>query len=302
MCGFVAIVNDRGAPDMTVLARMAASLEHRGPDGEGTYNEQGVGFHHKRLAVIDVAGGMQPMCAQGVAVVCNGEIYNYIELRNELKELGHRFETESDTEVLLHAYLQWGNQAVARLNGMFAFVIHDSRTNTIVAARDAFGIKPLYRARVKGATIYASEIKAILVHPGFVREKSCYPRTSSSLTEKPKKSCLPAIGTLITRAIAALISMALYVRPVSYYTRALHVRCAQMCRWGLTLVAGWTPVTLPRPPLRTPIRALTLLMVPFMKVRSLTNRSMPKPLPSILAHACIRFTRLTTTLSITFSR
>ena len=170
MCGFVAIINERGSPDMTMLAQMAAALEHRGPDGEGTYNEQGVGFHHKRLAVIDVAGGKQPMTAHGVAVVCNGEIYNYIELRTELIKLGHRFETESDTEVLLHAYLQWGNQAVARLNGMFAFVIHDSRTNTILAARDAFGIKPLYRARIGGATIYASEIKAILEHPGFTRE------------------------------------------------------------------------------------------------------------------------------------
>lgn len=170
MCGFVVAVHSWGQPNMGMLEHMASTLEHRGPDGEGVYRRDGVGMHHKRLAVIDLPGGKQPMQQAGVAVVCNGEIYNYVELREELKVLGHRFKTDSDTEVLLHAYIAWGEVCVGRLNGMFAFVIHDSRTNRIFAARDPFGIKPLYRAQLNGTVVYASEIKAILSHPDARRE------------------------------------------------------------------------------------------------------------------------------------
>ncbi|MGB7302502.1 MAG: asparagine synthase (glutamine-hydrolyzing) [Burkholderiaceae bacterium] len=170
MCGFVVMIQPIGQPDMGLLSHMASMLEHRGPDGDGAYTRDGVGMHHKRLAIIDIAGGQQPMVAGEVAVVCNGEIYNYIELRDELQKLGHQFRTNSDTEVLLQAYLAWGDGCVSRLNGMFAFVIHDARTDRILAARDAFGIKPLYRAEWNGSIIYASEIKAILSHPGARRE------------------------------------------------------------------------------------------------------------------------------------
>ena len=110
------------------------------------------------------------MQANGVTVVLNGEIYNYVELREELEQIGHQFKTQSDTEVLLQAYIAWGEQCVSRLNGMFAFVIHDTRSDRIFAARDPFGIKPLYRARINGSVVYASEIKAILAHPDARRE------------------------------------------------------------------------------------------------------------------------------------
>src|SRR5690554_6432560 len=106
MCGFVVVIQTSGTPDPSLVAHMAACLEHRGPDGEGHYANAGVAMHHKRLAIIDVSGGHQPMEAEGVALSFNGEIYNYVELRQELRQLGHRFTTESDTEVLLRMYLQ----------------------------------------------------------------------------------------------------------------------------------------------------------------------------------------------------
>ena len=170
MCGFVTIVQARGRPDPALVAHMAAALAHRGPDGEGSYAREGVAMHHKRLAVIDVAGGHQPMCIEGIALSFNGEIYNYVELRLELEALGHQFITSSDTEVLLRMYLQHGEDCVARLNGMFAFVLHDARRHRLLAARDHFGIKPLYRSRIGDAVVFASEIKAILRHPDARRE------------------------------------------------------------------------------------------------------------------------------------
>lgn len=169
MCGFVVLIQPDTAPNPALVAHMASLLAHRGPDGEGTYRHGGVAMHHKRLAVIDPAGGQQPMSAKGVTVVNNGEIYNYVELRQELAELGHRFRTQSDTEVLLHAYLEWGEQCIRRLNGMFALLFYDERSGQVLAARDQFGIKPLYRTRVPGGIAYASEIKALLAHPDVRR-------------------------------------------------------------------------------------------------------------------------------------
>lgn len=165
MCGFVAVISPGQPEDAALVAFMAAALDHRGPDGEGAYQAPGVAMHHKRLAVIDIEGGRQPMVAGDVALVFNGEIYNYIELRSRLVALGHVFNSASDTEVLLRGYLQWGERVVDHLEGMFAFVVHDRRTGTAFAARDPFGIKPLYRARIGEHWVYASEIKAILRHP-----------------------------------------------------------------------------------------------------------------------------------------
>ena len=170
MCGFVTLVQRSGRPERALVAHMAQALQHRGPDGEGSYASAGVAMHHKRLAIIDVRGGHQPMQAEEVALSFNGEIYNYVELRGELQALGHRFATESDTEVLLRMYLQYGNACVARLNGMFAFVLHDRRSRTLLAARDHFGIKPLYSMRIGETLVFASEIKAILRHPEARRE------------------------------------------------------------------------------------------------------------------------------------
>lgn len=169
MCGFVVIAQSGSEVHVPLLNHMADALTHRGPDGSGYSVSNSVGMHHKRLAIIDPVGGQQPMIADGVALVFNGEIYNYRELRKTLQALGQQFTSQSDTEVLLRAYLQWGQGVVAKLNGMFSFVLHDRRRGQLLAARDPFGIKPLYRARIGSQLIYASEIKALLRHPDAAR-------------------------------------------------------------------------------------------------------------------------------------
>ena len=166
MCGFVAIVNlDGSAVSEPLLEVMADRISHRGPDDERVWIDNNVGFYHKRLSIIDIESGSQPMSRSGVTVVFNGEIYNYVELRVDLRKKGHSFSTASDTEVLLVSYLEYGKAFAKRLNGMFAFVIYDSRSNEIIAARDHFGIKPLYRFENDRYLLYASEIKSLLRHP-----------------------------------------------------------------------------------------------------------------------------------------
>ena len=166
MCGFVAIVSRTSkAIDAAVLRRMGDTLAHRGPDGEGQHIGERVGLHHKRLAIIDPVHGQQPMHSDGVVVAYNGEIYNYVELRAGLRGRGHAFETQCDTEVLLRAYHENGLECLLELNGMFAFVLHDTRRRRVVAARDHFGIKPLYYCETEDCILFASEIKALLVHP-----------------------------------------------------------------------------------------------------------------------------------------
>ena len=145
---------------------MARTLAHRGPDDEGAFNAPGIGLHHRRLSIIDLATGHQPMTVGPTTIVFNGEIYNYLELRDELVRQGQAFKTTSDTEVLLRGYLEWGKDVVRRLNGMFAFLIFDERTGTLLAARDHFGIKPLYWLATEDTLLYASEIKALLQWPG----------------------------------------------------------------------------------------------------------------------------------------
>ncbi len=169
MCGLVGLFQRSGVPDARLLARMGATLAHRGPDGEGTYLTEGVGLHHRRLAIIDIEGGRQPMTADGVTLAFNGEIYNYVELRDTLCRLGHQFATQSDTEVLLRMYLQYGTDCFARLDGMFAVLLHDTRRRVAIAARDPFGIKPLYWWSGGDRLSYASEIKALLRDPAVAR-------------------------------------------------------------------------------------------------------------------------------------
>ncbi len=166
MCGLVAIVGRNGKNvDANVLGEMGRSLTHRGPDDEGSWVEGQVGFHHLRLTIIDLVSGQQPMSRNGVTIAFNGEIYNFVELRKELEKEGVTFSTTSDTEVLLQSYLVWGTEFLQRLVGMFAFVIHDANRGRVIAARDHFGIKPLYRYEGSDFVIYASEIKALLAHP-----------------------------------------------------------------------------------------------------------------------------------------
>jgi len=171
MCGIVAIINKNGRPvEFDVLSRMADKLAHRGPDDEGHLIAGSIGFYHKRLSIIDLVSGQQPMTNGPVSIVFNGEIYNYIELKNALKRNGHSFQTTSDTEVILHMYQEHGLEFISHLNGMFAFLLYDREQKQIIAARDHFGIKPLYYYNVDGHLIFASEIKAILEHPAVVAE------------------------------------------------------------------------------------------------------------------------------------
>jgi asparagine synthase (glutamine-hydrolysing) len=166
MCGFAGIARrePRGVAAAT-LDRMAAALRHRGPDGCGRYAGARVGLAHVRLSIIDVAGGAQPLGNEdgSVLIVYNGEVYNYLELHAELVAAGHRFRTRSDTEVLVHAYEQWGTAMLDRLNGQFAFAIYDRRTETVLLARDRFGVRPLFYAIAsgRGDLVFASEAKAL---------------------------------------------------------------------------------------------------------------------------------------------
>ncbi len=170
MCGFVGILTRNGArPEPGILTQMAAPIRHRGPDDEGQYVSEQVGFHHLRLAIIDLATGHQPMESDGLTIIFNGEIYNYVELRETLRKKGHTFRTASDTEVILRAYAEYGEDCVRHLNGMFAFLLHDTHKNVVLAARDHFGIKPLYFTRIGDELCFASEIKALLQHPRVPR-------------------------------------------------------------------------------------------------------------------------------------
>ena len=145
------------------LARMASQLQHRGPDGTGVTPGRHVGLAHTRLSIIDLAGGTQPLANEtgDVLVTFNGEIYNYRELRTELVARGHRFHTSSDTEVLVHGYEEWGPGMLERLNGQFAFAIHDARDESVFLARDRFGVRPLFWTLAGGDLYFASEMKAI---------------------------------------------------------------------------------------------------------------------------------------------
>jgi asparagine synthase (glutamine-hydrolysing) len=156
----------------STIARMCAAIVHRGPDDEGRLVDQNVGMGMRRLAIIDLAGGRQPVFNEDgqVAVVFNGEIYNYPELRQELTGLGHRFQTQSDTEVLVHGYESWGDELPGRLNGMFAFSLWDRRSRRLLIARDHIGIKPLYLYEDEEKLAWASEIKGLLAIPGIRAE------------------------------------------------------------------------------------------------------------------------------------
>jgi asparagine synthase (glutamine-hydrolysing) len=171
MCGIVALINkDRTPVEPTLLFRMAETLRHRGPDEEGCLIEGEVGLYHKRLSVIDLATGRQPMTYGPVSIIFNGEVYNYVELREYLKRIGHAFVTQSDTEVILHLYLEHGPECVNFLDGMFALVIYDRDRKRVFTARDHFGIKPLYFRVDDAHILLASEIKALLAHPAVKAE------------------------------------------------------------------------------------------------------------------------------------
>ena len=174
MCGIVGIFDLSGKRPIPreLVARMNQSLFHRGPDEDGFHFEPGLGLGHRRLSIIDLSTGQQPLYNEdgSVVVVYNGEIYNYRDLIPELTGLGHAFRTKSDTEVIVHAWEQWGEDCVRRFRGMFAFALWDRNRETLFVARDRLGVKPLYYARLAdGTLIFGSELKSLLVHPGFER-------------------------------------------------------------------------------------------------------------------------------------
>ncbi len=185
MCGIVGVYNQDGRPvGSERLQSMTDSLEHRGPDGDGHYVDGPVGLGHRRLAIIDLSvAAQQPMVNEtgDVVLTCNGEIYNFRELRRQLEALGYRFFSQSDSEVVLRAYEAWGTDCVQHFNGMFAFAIWDGRQRCLFLARDRYGIKPLYYLRLGYTVLFVSEIKAFLPYPGF-RPQACYEALSEYFT------------------------------------------------------------------------------------------------------------------------
>ena len=174
MCGIAGVVDIRGRSqiDRSLLQRMNDIQFHRGPDAGGEHHEPGVALGHRRLAIIDLATGQQPLYNedQSVVIVYNGEIYNYQALIPELQALGHVFHTRSDTEVIVHAWEAWGERCVERFRGMFAFALWDRNRQTLFLARDRLGVKPLFYSLLPdGLVVFGSELKTVLQHPGVAR-------------------------------------------------------------------------------------------------------------------------------------
>jgi asparagine synthase (glutamine-hydrolysing) len=173
VCGIYGIFQLDGSPaDATLMPAMGRLTEHRGPDDEGLHADGPCSIGMRRLSIIDLAGGHQPLSNDdgSLWLVCNGEIYNFRELRQQLERLGHRFKTSSDSEVILHGYAQYGDEVVHRLNGMFAFALWDARRQRLIIARDRLGIKPVYLYRDARRLAFASEAKALLALPGVSAE------------------------------------------------------------------------------------------------------------------------------------
>ena len=175
MCGITGQFDTRGKADIdrAVLQRMNDSQLHRGPDEGSLHVEPGVGFGHRRLSIIDIATGQQPLFNEdgSVVVVFNGEIYNYQSLIPELQAAGHVFHTKSDTECIVHAWEQWGEKCVERFRGMFAFALWDRNKQTLFMARDRLGVKPMYYAVLDdGMLLFGSELKSLMAHPGLKRD------------------------------------------------------------------------------------------------------------------------------------
>jgi asparagine synthase (glutamine-hydrolysing) len=189
MCGICGVFDFKSRPvESNLVNRMSTALRHRGPDGHGAYVRGPVGLGHRRLSIIDLDAGHQPMTNEDetLQIVFNGEIYNFVELREELKKSGHIFKTQCDTEVILHGYEQWGTACVNRFNGIFAFALWDCRRNELLVARDHLGVKPLYYTRLGDRLLFASEIKALL------QDASC-----------PREVDLRALGQLFTLRFVA---------------------------------------------------------------------------------------------------
>lgn len=174
MCGIAGILSKSqiSEGDKKLLKEMGDLMTHRGPDGEGFYFDSTIGLVHRRLSIIDLEGGKQPLCNEDgtVWVTFNGEIYNYVELRDQLIQKGHKFVTSSDTEVIVHLYEEKGDDFVNDLRGMFAIGLWDARNKRLLLVRDRLGKKPLFYATLKDRVVFASELKALLPVPGLSRD------------------------------------------------------------------------------------------------------------------------------------
>jgi asparagine synthase (glutamine-hydrolysing) len=215
MCGICGIFDLEGKPiNRDMLAWMKQEIQHRGPDGEGECVDGEAGLGHRRLSIIDVAGGSQPIGNEddSLQVVFNGEIYNFVELRDELEKAGHRFKTRSDTEVIVHAYEQWGQACVKRFNGMFAFAIWDARRREVFIARDHLGIKPLYYVQAGQTLLFASEIKSLLKHPDCPREVDL-----EALAELFTYRYVPSPKTLFRRILKLPPAHSMLIRRGGFY-------------------------------------------------------------------------------------
>lgn len=172
MCGICGVLSYGQPPDPALVTGMLSRLSHRGPDGSGYFRDQRVALGHTRLAIIDTAGGAQPMCNEDgdVWVTFNGEIFNYVELGQQLRALGHQFRTASDTEVIVHAWEQWGADCFSRFNGQWALGIWERRAQRLILSRDRMGVRPLFLARGRDRLLFASEVKALFADPTLRRE------------------------------------------------------------------------------------------------------------------------------------
>lgn len=222
MCGFVGVVNKNGlSPNEMLLLKMAATIHHRGPDEDGMMIDGPIGFFHKRLSIIDLKTGQQPMSFDDCTMVFNGEIYNYIELRQQLIQKGHHFITTSDTEVVLHLYREYGDKFVESLNGMFAFIILDRRENRLFVAKDHFGIKPLYWYQDHQKIVFGSEIKALLAHPEVKAEVD-----TQNLYEYLTFQFVMGEGTMFKNI---------------YKVQAGHHMCIDLKSWDIKVTKYWEP-------------------------------------------------------------
>ncbi len=205
MCGITGIVQlDGQKAPLELLQKMTSCIAHRGPDAEGFKQLGAAALGHRRLSIIDLSGGAQPLCNEDetVWIAFNGEIYNFPELRVELENKGHKFRTHSDTETIVHAYEEWGEECPQKLRGMFAFAIFDSKTQTLFLARDRLGKKPLLYANTGKEFVFASEFQAILAHPecaaphqlwriGFISFQPLHARAKQHLSGHQKAAACP---------------------------------------------------------------------------------------------------------------
>lgn len=198
MCGIAGSINFKGEPvSENLLKTMTETMTHRGPDDDGYFRDVHVALGFRRLSIIDLSGGKQPMSNEDgtIWVIFNGEIYNFQELREILLTKGHTFKTKSDTEVIVHGYEEWGERCMERFCGMFAYALYDQKNKKVMLVRDRLGVKPLHYAWVDGQLLFGSEMKAILAHPKFNRAPSL-PALSSYLTFRYPQGDQPVFANM----------------------------------------------------------------------------------------------------------